>query len=66
MGKYLAPLWCYPPHSPYTKVLEPRIMPGARWFIGSRLNYTEHVFRASRWGGEEAIIYVREDGFRRS
>ncbi|BDR93075.1 acetoacetate--CoA ligase [Vulcanisaeta souniana] len=53
------------PHSPYTKVLEPRIMPGARWFIGSRLNYTEHVFRASRWG-EEAIIYVREDGFRRS
>ncbi len=53
-------------HSPYTKVLEPRTMPGARWFIGSRLNYAEHVFKAARWGGEEAVVYVREDGLRRS
>lgn len=38
-------------HSPYTKVLEPRTMPGgARWFIGSRLNYAEHVFKAAVGG----------------
>ncbi|WP_069807502.1 acetoacetate--CoA ligase [Vulcanisaeta thermophila] len=52
-------------HSPYDKVLEPKTMPGARWFIGARLNYAEHVFRAARWG-EEAVVYVREDGVRRS
>jgi len=52
-------------HTPYTKVLEPAKMPGARWFVGSRLNYAEHVFRAARWG-EEAVVYVREDGVRRS
>lgn len=30
----------------YTRVLEKRTMPGATWFAGTRLNYTEHVFRA--------------------
>ena len=29
----------------YTKVLSERTMPGANWFIGSELNYAEHVFR---------------------
>jgi len=51
-------------HSPYTEVLTSREMPGARWFVGSRLNYAEHVFRGARWG-EPAIIYRREDGLRR-
>jgi acetoacetyl-CoA synthetase len=31
---------------PYTEVLQRR-MPGARWFMGSELNYAEHVFRNS-------------------
>ena len=30
---------------PYSAVLSQRKMPGARWFSGSELNYTEHVFR---------------------
>ncbi len=30
---------------PYSEVLSQRKMPGARWFSGSELNYTEHVFR---------------------
>jgi len=30
---------------PYSKVLSERKMPGADWFIGSELNYAEHVFR---------------------
>lgn len=52
-------------HAPYSKVLESRVMPGARWFTGAKLNYAEHCFRNARWG-EEAVVYVREDGFRRS
>src|SRR5215469_820686 len=31
------------PHAPYTRVLGERQMPGARWFDGARLNYTEHL-----------------------
>jgi acetoacetyl-CoA synthetase len=30
---------------PYERVLGSRSMPGAEWFVGSRLNYAEHVFR---------------------
>ena len=30
---------------PYSEVLSQRKMPGVRWFSGSELNYTEHVFR---------------------
>ncbi|WP_252901584.1 acetyl-coenzyme A synthetase N-terminal domain-containing protein [Vulcanisaeta sp. JCM 14467] len=48
-------------HSLYTKVLEPKTMPGARWFIGSRLNYAEHVFRAARWGEEAVTTLGRTD-----
>ena len=29
----------------YTRVLSERKMPGANWFVGSELNYAEHVFR---------------------
>lgn len=52
-------------HQPYSKVLEPKSMPGARWFINSKLNYAEHIFKQARWG-EDAIIYLREDGVRRN
>ena len=30
-------------HSPYTRVLDKRIMPGAKWFEGATLNYAEHA-----------------------
>jgi hypothetical protein len=30
-------------HSRYERVLDPRVMPGARWFSGATLNYAEHV-----------------------
>jgi acetoacetyl-CoA synthetase len=32
----------------YTRVLSGRAMPGAQWFAGARLNYTENVFRNLR------------------
>jgi len=54
-------------HTPYTKVLESRTMPGARWFTGATVNFAENVLRhAEAKGDEEAIVYVREDGLRRS
>jgi acetoacetyl-CoA synthetase len=30
-------------HTPYERVLGSREMPGAEWFVGSRLNYAEHM-----------------------
>ena len=30
---------------PYTAVLEQRVMPGSRWFVGAELSYAEHMFR---------------------
>ncbi|EFH90174.1 acetoacetate--CoA ligase [Ktedonobacter racemifer] len=31
--------------TPYTTILHQRVMPGAQWFPGARLNYAEHAFR---------------------
>jgi acetoacetyl-CoA synthetase len=45
---FWASLWEYLPvvaSAPYTRVLDARRMPGARWFEGARLNYAEHAFR---------------------
>ena len=32
--------------SSFEQVLDDRVMPGARWFQGARLNYAEHVLRS--------------------
>jgi acetoacetyl-CoA synthetase len=39
----------------YTRVLDARRMPGAKWFDGARLNYAEHAFRRAG-GGSPAIV----------
>lgn len=31
--------------TPYTRVLDAHVMPGAKWFDGARLNFAEQVFR---------------------
>jgi acetoacetyl-CoA synthetase len=31
--------------TPYQQVLDRRVMPGAKWFEGSRVNYAEHLLR---------------------
>lgn len=49
-------------HSPYDRPLSERKMPGAVWFKGATLNFTEHVFRQNRSG--PAIIYRNESGER--
>jgi acetoacetyl-CoA synthetase len=40
-------------------VLEKRIMPGADWFPGTRLNYAEHIFRGKD-DDEVAVRYASE------
>lgn len=45
--------------SPYKEVLDERKMPGAKWFTGATLNYSEHVFRHER-DDQPAIIYESE------
>ena len=46
---------------PYDRVLDRRVMPGAKWFDGARLNYAEHALRSRRGrGGETAIVAVSQ------
>ncbi|MEI3599863.1 MULTISPECIES: acetoacetate--CoA ligase [unclassified Oceanobacillus] len=45
--------------TPYRSVLSVRKMPGAKWFEGAKINYTEHVFR-NRDSEKTAIIHTSE------
>jgi acetoacetyl-CoA synthetase len=45
--------------SPFLRVLNTRNMPGAKWFEGAKLNYTEHIFRDMD-SQKEAIIFQSE------
>jgi acetoacetyl-CoA synthetase len=46
-------------HAPYETVLHERTMPGARWFPGARLNYTEHVVRTLRERRDDVLVRSR-------
>lgn len=45
--------------TPYTSVLSQRQMPGATWFDGARLNYTQHVLR-NRPAAGTALVFESE------
>src|SRR5713226_10576123 len=50
-------------HSPYERVLDRRVMPGARWFEGATLNYAEHVLAKAQRptaGDASAIVFQSE------
>lgn len=50
-------------HHPYERVLDRRVMPGARWFDGALLNYAEHsLWRALRpeWAPRAAVVCESE------
>ena len=54
--------------TPHTAVLERNTMPGARWFVGAKVNYAQQVFRhaeAAHAAGMPAIISSNERGQRR-
>ena len=51
-------------HTPFTSVLEERVMPHARWFTGATLNYAEHSFGTPEQADDVAVTAVsqtRED-----
>ncbi len=43
-------------HAPYERVLEERVMPGAKWFTGARLNYAEHALGTDEDTETTAVI----------
>lgn len=45
--------------TPYSRVLSSHTMPGARWFEGATLNYTEHVFRNAT-AAHPAVLFQSE------
>ena len=49
--------------TPYKQVLDRRVMPGAHWFEGSRVNYAEHLLRheAGAAPGEVVFHHVSEN-----
>ena len=54
--------------TPHTAVLERNTMPGARWFLGARLNYARQMFRhvePAHAAGFPAIVADNERGQRR-
>jgi acetoacetyl-CoA synthetase len=59
---FWASLWEYfhiKTSKPYSAVLNGRKMPGAQWFPGAELNYTEHVFRNAT-SSRPAILFQSE------
>jgi acetoacetyl-CoA synthetase len=44
---------------PPDEVLPDRVMPGAKWFPGTQLNYAEHIFRGKA-DDEVAVFYASE------
>jgi acetoacetyl-CoA synthetase len=51
-------------YDPPETVLRERVMPGAQWFPGATLNYSEHALRSGNGRGDDdlAVIFQREDG----
>jgi acetoacetyl-CoA synthetase len=43
-------------HAPYERVLSERVMPGARWFQGARLNYAEHAIGTAADTDRVAVV----------
>jgi acetoacetyl-CoA synthetase len=64
LEEFWASIWEYfevQASKPYEMVLNSREMPGTEWFVGSELNYTEHVFRhADERPDEPAVLHQSE------
>jgi acetoacetyl-CoA synthetase len=46
-------------HTPYQAVLGSRTMPGAEWFPGATINYTEHIVRAVHGRRDDIMVKSR-------
>ncbi|MGH8505500.1 MAG: AMP-binding protein, partial [Stenotrophobium sp.] len=57
---FWASIWEYfkvDSETPYRQVLDQRVMPGARWFEGSRVNYAEHLLRHEAAAAPDEIVF---------
>jgi acetoacetyl-CoA synthetase len=43
---------------PYDRIIEGREMPGARWFVGSRVNFAEHMLRHERVAAPDEAVFL--------
>jgi acetoacetyl-CoA synthetase len=62
LEQFWASIWDYfdvQAAAPYEQVLPERVMPGARWFPDTELNYAEHIFR-ERARSEVAVLHASE------
>ncbi len=50
--------------TPTSSVLEKRVMPGAKWFPGARVNYTEHVLRCAEDGDPDRPFLLHKSELR--
>ena len=49
--------------TPYARVLEAAVMPGAKWFAGAQVNYAQHLFShadAAHAAGRPALVFADE------
>jgi acetoacetyl-CoA synthetase len=63
--QFWASLWAYfdiDSDRPYDRVLDRRVMPGAHWFAGSRVNFTEHVLRRVSAEHDRPAVYFQSEG----
>ncbi len=61
---FWAAIWDYfevTSETPYSRVLDRRVMPGMRWFEDARVNYAEHLLRHERQAPDKvAMVHVSE------
>ena len=50
--------------TPYKQVLDRRVMPGAKWFEGSRVNYAEHLLRYAGQARADEVAFRHLTEFR--
>ncbi len=43
--------------APYRQVIDRRVMPGAKWFEGSRVNYAEHLLRYETRAADDEVAF---------
>jgi acetoacetyl-CoA synthetase len=43
--------------TPYKQVLDHRVMPGAKWFEGARVNYAEHLLRHEEKARDDEVVF---------
>lgn len=62
-------IWAFfdiPASQPYSAVLNKRIMPGANWFAGARLNYADGILRYAEQHPKDTAIVSQSETFGRS